>query len=160
MVVEMSAGPTARARKRKKRKDSKYALQIRALVAERDGYCCVRTAGAEFLVGECKGESQWAHFGEFKRYKTRCMKPEERHCTHGALMLCAKHHDALDRYRMSATPLTDKGCDGTIEFASMDRSYDDRIADAPLVTCSSCSTDYRVQTRAPIPQPYICGRCQ
>lgn len=112
----VTAGPTARARKRKKRKDSKYALTIRALVADRDGYCRVRTAGAEFLVGECKGESEWAHFGEFKRFKTRGMAPELRHTTVGSLCLCASHHRALDSYRMSATPLTDNGCDGALEF--------------------------------------------
>lgn len=47
-----------------------------------------------------------------------------------------------------------------IRKADKDLSYDDRMAEAPLVTCASCSTDYRVQMRAPIPQPYICGRCQ
>ena len=153
----MSIGVTDRARRKKKRTESKHALKIRALVAERDGYCRVNQAGATFLVGDCKGVSEWAHLGDFRRFKTRGLPPEQRHTTGGSLMLCSFHHASYDRQKTMDIIGTD--ADQPLEFKPVRRSYDDRIADAPRVSCAACSAPYDVQTRQPIHEPYICGRC-
>ncbi len=153
----MTLGVTARARRKKKRTESKHALKIRALVAERDGYCRVRAAGAEFLVGECKGVSEWAHYADSRRFKTRGLPPEQRHSTAGSLMLCSKHHAAYDRQKTLVIIGAD--CNEPLQFQRA-TSYDDRIADAPRLTCSACLAPYDVQTRQPIPEPYICLRCR
>ncbi len=38
-------------------------------------------------------------------------------------------------------------------------SYDDRIAEAPLLTCVRCAKSYHVQTPHVIRYPYICLAC-
>lgn len=65
---------------------------IRARLVKRDGYCRAWGQG----VGDCRGRSQWAHFGRKKRARTVNLPPEERHTTEDGLMLCEGHHDAYD----------------------------------------------------------------
>lgn len=38
-------------------------------------------------------------------------------------------------------------------------SYDDSIADAPLLRCTVCGCAYHVQAPRPVPLPFVCLRC-
>lgn len=125
-------GPTARARRAKAAKDRRLASAVRVEVDKRDGYCrianwednpddwhCGRLTGDGFPADGCDGKSEWAHWDERKRFKTRGLPPEERHNTQGTLMLCTKHHDQYDGRRfpkLAITCLTDLGCDGPLRL--------------------------------------------
>lgn len=116
-------GPTARARKRKADRDKRYAAKIRADVAERDGLCRLGEWEnnpddwhSDAVNDVCDGGSQWAHFGEKKRFKTRGLPPEERHTMAGSLMLCEKHHDDYDEGRLVITAQTSLDCNGPLNF--------------------------------------------
>ena len=101
----------------KRRAEKKVAAVVRAACVERDGYC--RWALASGTSSFCEGASEWAHFGDSTRAKTRGMKPERRHTTAGSMMLCTKHHDALDgrrHPRLYLDALTAKGADGPVAF--------------------------------------------
>jgi hypothetical protein len=110
-------GIVARLRARKKRKDDTYADTIREIVSARDGLC---RYGYDVSPGnrfsECRGVSEWAHFGAWKRFKTRGLPPEERHTTAGSLQLCAKHHDDYDHGRLVIVARTPRGCDGPLRY--------------------------------------------
>lgn len=110
------AGPTARARRAKAAKDKRVAAKVRAVVAERDGYC--RLSERDDCFG-CDGVSEWAHMHEERRSKTRGLPPDQRHTTQGSLMLCKRHHDRYDgrsRPRLIITALSNNGADGLLRF--------------------------------------------
>lgn len=94
----------ARARRAKAQKDAKYAKSIRDRVAERDGYCAL--VDMQDVYGPCSGRTEWAHFGEKKRFKTRGLPPEERHTEAGSFMACHGHHGRYDRglLKLHGTP--------------------------------------------------------
>lgn len=97
----------------------------RAKVESRDGYCRLRLTDT---MGPCGGESQWAHFGDYRRFKTRGQAPEDRHVTHGSLMLCDKHHDRYDgqaRPRIDIEAVTVRECDGPLRFESAGAVYEE-----------------------------------
>jgi hypothetical protein len=115
MLMARKLGPVAKARARKARKDAAVAKKVRAKVADRDGYCRVgRDSGLQFVF--CQGPSEWAHFGDKKRFKTVGMPPEERHTTAGSLCLCASHHVLYDRCLLHIEALTEDGCNGPLKF--------------------------------------------
>lgn len=109
-------GPTARARARKKRRDEAVAETVRALVEARDGHCKYGFDVHPANRSRCGADSQWAHFGERKRFKTRGMDPTYRHATTHSLMLCGPHHDAYDKGLLAITLVTEAGCDGPLEY--------------------------------------------
>lgn len=113
-------GPIARARKAKAAKDARYARKVRALVAERDGYCRRAHDRVSGYGDPCAGVSEWAHFGPWKRFKTRGTSPEMRHCTAGSLMLCTTHHRDYDQGRLTIRATTLEVCDGPLEFEAHD----------------------------------------
>lgn len=110
-------GLIARCRARKARTDAAYAAGIRELVAARDGFC---RHGYDVRLGDrfarCSGPSEWAHFGEHKRFKTRGMAPEDRHTTAGSLMLCRSCHMAYDRGVLLIIAKTGRLCDGPLLY--------------------------------------------
>lgn len=111
--------PSAAARRRR-RAEAKVIASVRPEVAERDGWC--RLVGRGSLVremfGECRGDSQWAHYGERKRSLTRRMPPEHRHDRRFSLMLCFAHHDAYDHGPLEIEALDPAAvCDGRLRFS-------------------------------------------
>lgn len=60
----------------------------------RDGYCRIGKIMGTYK--DCRGASEWAHFGEWKRWKTMGQDPAVRHCTEGSLMACTRHHQLYD----------------------------------------------------------------
>lgn len=112
--VVKKAGPTKRARRSKAGKDRRYAKTIRETVAERDGYC--KLAAYAGVLGRCEGPSEWAHWGAWKRCKTRGLPPEDRHTTGGSLMLCRRHHRAYDAGQFNIVAVTEYGMDRAIAY--------------------------------------------
>lgn len=100
-------GVTARYRAKRKRADDTERLKVRADCVERDGYC--RLMG----LSPCSGDSEHAHLEEWKRARTRGMKPEERHTKAGSAMFCHRHHALYDAGEI-VIAMTDKGADGPI----------------------------------------------
>ena len=111
-------GGRRREKARVLRRAVKVVKGVRPQVVERDGHC--RLGGGPPIValvtGRCKGASQWAHFGPHRRSRTVNRPPEERHTRPGSLMLCDGHHDAYDDGLLVITALTDRECDGPLEF--------------------------------------------
>ena len=117
----------SKARTAKRRAEIKVIAAVRARVADRDYYCRLywqdtetRTAIAA-VFGACGGPSEWAHWGPWRRSKTRGQDPHERHTTRGSLMLCAVHHrtgpSAYDAGGMTITALYERrGCNGRLRF--------------------------------------------
>lgn len=115
--VRFVKGIIARLRARKKRKDDTLASEVREIVDARDGYCRYGydvSPGRRF--SQCRGPSEWAHFGDKKRARTRGMAPEERHTTAGSLKLCRTHHVDYDAGRLQIAAQTDRGCDGPLDY--------------------------------------------
>jgi len=129
-----TAQPKPRPRKRvqasNRRMEAKIKRQVRAACVERDGRCRLNTESevsitalwALVKTGGCERSlSEWAHMEGYRRFETRGKPPEDRHCTHGSLMLCRKHHDMYDnRYpsgeRLAITALSERGADGPLRF--------------------------------------------
>jgi hypothetical protein len=88
---------------------------VRADCVARDGYCRYGRDLSNF--DSCRGPSEWAHYGDKKRFKTRNQDPEVRHTTKESLMLCRKHHRMYDRGTLLIELLTDAGCIGLLRFA-------------------------------------------
>ncbi len=119
-------GPTRKAVKAKKGRLEKTMIAlVRTACVLRDGHCrftfAGQTANQDRVVGQqvvCngRGQSEWAHFGRYKRARTRNERPQDRHQTAGSLMLCTAHHRAYDAGTLQITALTDRGCDGPLEF--------------------------------------------
>lgn len=93
---------TRGAEKRAERRDeSAVKSVVRQACVDRDGYCRM----SEWDPYGCAGPSEWAHFGEGRRSKTRGMEPEERHTTVWSLMLCRRHHALEERHTIRIEPL-------------------------------------------------------
>jgi hypothetical protein len=97
----------------KARTEARIIKAVRARVAERDGYCWFGQNVVEDGLGPCRGPSEWAHLGEWRRSRTRGMAPEERHHTRGSLMLCHWHHALLDAHEFDLEYGPD-GADGPL----------------------------------------------
>lgn len=97
---------------RKRRAEAKVKQEVRAKCVTRDGDCRLQKAPWH----DCGGESEWAHFEEKKRARTRGMPPEERHTTEGSLMLCTTAHRDYDAGRMAIEAQTLDGADGELTF--------------------------------------------
>jgi len=96
-------------KRRRQRQARKVVQSVRAQCVERDGYCRASGMGRygwndgriwRNFISLCHGQSEWAHLGEKKRFKTRRQAPEVRHTTAGSLMLCRFHHRAYDRGKL------------------------------------------------------------
>jgi hypothetical protein len=96
---------------RKLRKAGEVVKRIREIVVERDGYCRLAKIVPAHV---CCGVSQWSHWGDWKRYKTRNQDPERRHVSMGSLMLCLFSHYAYDKHHIHIEALTERGCDGPL----------------------------------------------
>jgi hypothetical protein len=103
-----------RAKARERRKESVIGQRARKECVARDGYC--RLQNAQHLFGLCSGASEWAHFEEWKRWKTRGMDAEERHRSDRSLMLCDGHHDAYDHHALRVEAMTEDGTDGPLRW--------------------------------------------
>jgi hypothetical protein len=111
-------GITARARAKKARADAAVAAKVRDEVRVRDGYC--RYGKDDELASlQCGGRSEWAHFGEKKRFRTCGLPPMQRHTTAGSLQMCSIHHDDYDEGRLTIRALTDRGCDGPLDYEAL-----------------------------------------
>ena len=119
--------PRKRIKGRKKRQEKKVKTSVRAEVMERDGDRCRLgwLDETQRLFGACKGALQWAHWGPYKRSKTRGQEPERRHCRHGGLALCDGHHDAYDEGRLVIEALTDRECDGRLRFERDGKAWEE-----------------------------------
>ena len=99
----------------KKRRERKVIERIRAEVAERDGFCRI-WKDTNYQFGPCEGVSEWAHFDELRRFKTRGKPADERHTTAGSFMGCTRHHGMYDQHRLDILPLSDNGADGELAY--------------------------------------------
>lgn len=112
--------PRKRQKARKDRRELQCKRQMHDAVFEREENAC-RLSGVVEL-GPCDGPLQLAHYGDWRRSKTRGMDPEQRHVRHGGICLCKRHHDAYDgslglrNERMHIDHLTDRVCDGPLRF--------------------------------------------
>jgi len=118
MAIDYSALAQPKPEPRKRTKARKDRLErfverlVRDKVAERDGYCRVSKDG----MVQCQGPSEWAHYGERRRFKTVGMDPTERHQRKWSLMLCKKHHMAYDAHELKITADSDLLCDGDLSY--------------------------------------------
>ncbi len=122
MLTRRRKGITARLRARKRRKESIVAAVVRDLCVARDGYCRYGLDVSPSFRTPCRGESEWAHFGDHKRFKTRGLSPEERHTPNGSLMLCTRHHADYDAHRLEVTAASDDGCEGMLLYSVDDEA--------------------------------------
>ena len=105
-----------------RRVEAKIKRQVRAACVERDHYCRLgsRFWRDDFMVNtwtsDCDGESEWAHFDQYRRFKTRGKPAAERHTVQGSMMLCRKHHTDYDSGELAITALSERGADGPLEF--------------------------------------------
>lgn len=103
-----------------KRREQKVVQDVRPQVVVRDGYCRLQTDNPNGtfarMFGLCQGASEWAHWDEYKRARTRGLPPEDRHTKRGSLMLCTKHHEDYDHGRLDINALTERECNGPLEF--------------------------------------------
>ena len=104
--------PRKTAKARETREARKVVTAVRARCVERDGAC--RVKGWPF--GECVGPSEWAHLEQYRRFKTRGQRPEQRHTTAGSVILCRYHHHLYDAHQLEIHPLTTLGADGTLRL--------------------------------------------
>lgn len=122
--------PRKRVKARRQRQAQKVVKRVRAHCVERDGGCRLgeweRNPDdwhAEDLEGDCCDDSsEWAHFADQKRYRTRGMVADVRHTTAGSLMLCRTHHRAYDARTLNITAMTNTGCDGPLRFTDAEQS--------------------------------------
>lgn len=113
---------SSKAKAKKRRAETKVIAVVRAKVDNRDGPCRLTDKG----FGHCKGISEWAHFGDYRRFKTRGMDPDERHTSEGSFQACTRHHDDYDEHRMMIEPLTDRWCDGPLRFSMGGKVYEEQ----------------------------------
>ncbi len=112
VLAQPKGVPRKLAKARSDRAEAKVIKRVRAIVEARDGRCRLYW---DAWSSVCDGPSEWAHFGDKKRFKTRKMSPEQRHTTAGSLMLCRKHHADYDQGRLVILAGPD-GCDGPLQF--------------------------------------------
>lgn len=134
--MDMRGLPFGKPVKKSKDKNQKLAIAravvstVRESCVNRDGPC--RIKGVERFP-PCDGPSEWAHFGEMKRAKTRGMDPSERHTRQGSLMMCRHHHALYDGRahhqgsRLQIEALTTNGTDGPLRFELAGVVYDELI---------------------------------
>jgi len=110
--------PRKRTKARRQRAEKTRKVWVRARVMARDHDRCRLSwyAETQALFGACSGELQWAHWGPYRRSKTRGQAPERRHCQQGGLALCDGHHDDYDEGRLTIDALTEQECDGRLRF--------------------------------------------
>lgn len=112
--------PTRLVKARKDRVEAMRIKLVRAVVDQRDGYCRIakdaKDGPMSVWAEECEGPSQWCHFAEKKRARTRKQAPEIRHTTEHSFMACAAHHREYDRGDLCIAAVTDAGCDGELEY--------------------------------------------
>jgi hypothetical protein len=107
----------AKAKKQRAERDVKR--RVRAIVADRDGYCrFARGVLQPFARGvdKCQGPSEWAHIAGHRRSQTRGLAPEVRHGTATSVMLCRKHHRMEEAGRLQVIAESARGCNGTLRF--------------------------------------------
>jgi hypothetical protein len=105
-------GPSRKTLKgRKHRAESVQIKLVRNACVLRDGHCRM---GRDVPFHVCIGPSEWAHIGEYKRFKTRGQAPERRHTTAGSMMLCRAAHREYDAGRLAIE--CPCGCDGQVTF--------------------------------------------
>ena len=107
----------ATVKRRKQRAEAAVIQSVRAACVERDGYCRVAKdapVATGHLLG-CGGPSEWAHFGGWKRARTRGQPASHRHTLSGSLMLCRAHHQAYDAGRVQIDA-TAAGAEGPLVF--------------------------------------------
>ncbi len=108
-----------------KRRESRVATlvvqQVRAKCVERDGDC--RYAKDFGFTTMCRGQSEWCHFGKYRRARTRGMSPAERHNSAGSLILCSRHHTLYDAGRLLIHAETGAGCNGPLSFSQKDDQW-------------------------------------
>lgn len=119
----------------KRRAEQKVIGPVRLSVAIRDGFCRLAKDRLEIALGvgdaedpqdvlgfcgSCGGVSEWAHAGDFKRFKTRHQSPEIRHQTTHSLMLCSRHHRQYDANQFDIVNLTEAGADGPLAYRLKD----------------------------------------
>lgn len=105
---------------RKDRAEDAHAAKVRALCVERDGDCRVQRDcvwPVDSVGIGCCGVSQWCHSTAKKRSRTRNMAPDVRHTTADSFMGCQRHHDMQERGELIATPRTDRGFDGPVDWS-------------------------------------------
>ncbi len=116
--------PRKKQKARKDRHEAQVKKRIREQCVERDGFCRVQGKG----MGPCIGHSEWAHFGDHKRFKTRGQDAEVRHTTAGSLMMCSGHHYEYDKGLLDIEAKTAHECDGPLTFERDGVTYDEEAA--------------------------------
>jgi hypothetical protein len=109
---------------RRDRQEAARVQLVRAVCIERDGDCRLHQVG----LGECWGESTWAHLAQWRRSATRGRPVEERHCTQGTMQLCTRHHARYDN-TLSPRIVAEhgpEGADGPMVFRSGATTYRER----------------------------------
>ena len=115
-----------RTQAKRKRAEAKVAKAVREKVSLRDGYCRIKLhKGFGFGFGLCDGTSEWAHLGEFKRFKTRGQTAERRHTVEGTLMLCSRHHYLYDQHHLKIEAVTPDGTEGPLRFSLRAEVYEE-----------------------------------
>lgn len=131
-ALALPKGQTRKQVKAKRQRAERTVVRsVRAQCVARDGFCKYAQdallGGVTGHIGifdafavavACSGRSELAHFADHRRLKTRGQQPEQRHTTAGSLMLCTKHHQDYDAHRLQIRALSDRGCDGPLEFSS------------------------------------------
>src|SRR3990172_2702880 len=97
MRMRRKAGLQARRTAATRRQERVVIAEVRAACMDRDEGCRLGHAPG---FGACGGRLEWAHWGPWKRFKTRKMAPARRHGTAGSLMLCTRHHQDYDAGRL------------------------------------------------------------
>lgn len=112
-------------RDRKARHEQSVQRRVRADVEHRDGFCRLNQADADLtrVVGDCQGVSEWAHFADHRRFKTRGQDAEQRHTREGSFMACTRHHRDYDHHRIQIEALTTRGAEGPLEVTKRPRTY-------------------------------------
>jgi hypothetical protein len=100
--------------RRRKLAEAPVIAQVRAECVERDGDCLVLTRIG--IVGECQGESEWAHFAGHRRSQTRGLAPEKRHDSRWSGMLCTFHHQLEESGKWEVVYKTSSYADGPIDW--------------------------------------------
>jgi len=114
----LSKGPTRAHEKAQRARAARAVVRaVRAACVERDGYCRFGLLAMrnDWNWMHCDGLSEWAHFGPYKRFRTRGQAPARRHITSGSLMLCRYHHAMYDAGLLLIEAGPD-GCDGVLIF--------------------------------------------
>ena len=119
--------PRKRVKAREKRREKAVKVDVRVQVMTRDHDRCRLSWDAEpqALFGPCRGDLQWAHWGPYRRSRTRGQEPERRHCRQGGLALCDGHHDLYDDEQLKIDALTPDECNGRLRFEKDGRVWEE-----------------------------------